>query len=610
MRVSNIYSNPASNNSYAGIVDALVQVAAAQGVSLPQEYPPNIKGIIQAILALRELGDAGSGETPPGWKPEYDEDGNIIGGEWLEYPRDGQLWFDTRQGRLFIWENGAWYQCNGADGLTVVGESAPEREVVGAQWYNTTNNNLYIYNGTTWVIVGGDAAVSTATLPLANPTTDTFSNNRPYLPDTSGLFTQEGYNTWLYSALEKLEEEIEAIDPVVPLYMSELPPASPNNGDFWYDTVNLRLLVHYDGSYVPTAIPLTNDDDFNALSTTVAGNFSLHGGLINAIETEINRLKSLPHHTYSITTDKNINIHSPKPVGLYVGNDDNEFTGTEIKGINGASVSTTLNTLTIDTGSLSSAIQVIQNDYLTSTDKLAINNTTDSLQTQIDMIDYVDRISFLSLENTVNQLPTATDVNSRLSTAGGHLHGDISMNGNLITGLPTPETNSGAATKLYVDTLRADAEAAYFKKNGGFLNNLSIRNLDDSSGGIDFSDSTNYGRNAFKFKAAVGQNYSTFGSNDEYWEYAWQFGAEEDFCWRHGNTKVASITKDGITASKLTLGTFMTNTIDGPVVSNKIDVGERLATYKAAFNDIRLALQSSATFDEFKAQAAAALTGI
>ena len=62
MRVSNIYSNPASNNSYAGIVDALVQVAAAQGVSLPQEYPPNIKGIIQAILALRELGDAGSGD--------------------------------------------------------------------------------------------------------------------------------------------------------------------------------------------------------------------------------------------------------------------------------------------------------------------------------------------------------------------------------------------------------------------------------------------------------------------------------------------------------------------------------------------------------------------
>ena len=464
MRVSNIYNDPASNNSYAGIVDALVRVAAAQGVSLPQEYPPNIKGIIQAILALRELGDAGSGEVPPGWKPEYDDEGNIIGGEWLEYPREGQLWFDTRQGRLFIWEDGAWYQCNGADGLTVVGETAPEREVVGGMWYNTTNNNLYIYNGSSWTIIGGDAAVSTATLPLANPTTETFRNNRPYLPDTSGLFTQEGYNTWLYSALEKLEEEIEAIDPVVPLYMSELPPNSPNNGDFWYDTVNLRLLVHYDGSYVPTAIPLTNDDDFTALSTTVAGNFSLHGGLINAIETEINGLKALPHHTYSITTDKNINIHAPKPVGLYVGNDDNEFTGTEIKGINGASVSTTLNTLTIDTGALSSAIQVIQNDYLTSTDKQAIDNTTDSLQTQIDMIDYVDRISFLSLENTVNQLPTVAEVNTRLSTSGGHLHGDISMNGNLITGLPTPETNSGAATKLYVDTLRADAEAAYFQK--------------------------------------------------------------------------------------------------------------------------------------------------
>ena len=56
-----------------------------------------------------------------------------------------------------------------------------KREVIGGLWYNTNNNNLYLYDGTTWTIVGGDAAVSTATLPLANPTTDNFKSNRPYL---------------------------------------------------------------------------------------------------------------------------------------------------------------------------------------------------------------------------------------------------------------------------------------------------------------------------------------------------------------------------------------------------------------------------------------------
>ena len=246
MRVSNLYNNPASNNSYAGIISALRQASAAQGTVLPKEYPPNYRGIIEAILDLGILGDAGSGEIPPGWKPIYDEEGNIIDGEWLEYPRDGQLWFDTRQGRLFIWEDGAWYQCNGADGLTVVGEDAPEREVIGGLWYNTTNNNLYIYDGTTWSIVGGQAAVSTSTLPLANPTTDDFEDDRPILPDTSGLVSQANYNEWIYEALEALEDAVVGIDPVVPLYKGTTPPAETQ--DFWYDTENLRLLVHYDGA--------------------------------------------------------------------------------------------------------------------------------------------------------------------------------------------------------------------------------------------------------------------------------------------------------------------------------------------------------------------------
>ena len=45
----------------------------------------------------------------------------------------------------FVWEDGAYYQANGADGLTVVGSDAPEREVIGGLWYNTNNNNLYLY---------------------------------------------------------------------------------------------------------------------------------------------------------------------------------------------------------------------------------------------------------------------------------------------------------------------------------------------------------------------------------------------------------------------------------------------------------------------------------
>lgn len=599
--MSNLYNNPASNNSYGGIISALRQLSAVNGVVLSKEYPSNYRGIIEAILDLGLIGDVHNGEIPPGWKPIYDEDGNIIGGDWVQYPRDGQLWFDTRQGRLFIWEDGAFYQCNGADGLTVVGDEAPQREVIGGLWYNTTNNNLYLYNGTQWTIVGGSASIDTASLVLANPTLDDFENNQPILPDTSGLVSQADYNNWIYDAFIALETEVVGIEPEVPLYKGATPPDEVQ--DLWYDTANLRLLVRYDGAYVPTSTPLSNDDDFVGLTAQVASNYQVHGSRLTALQTSIDELRSLPHHTYAVTTDKNINVPYPKEIGIYIGNNDNEFNGVEISGSNGAAVTSGLTSINISTKELEDKITAIEADYLVNTDKVALQVKDADLQSQISAIDYVSTSAFNELEAKVNQLPSAAEVSTRLSTAGGHLQGDISMNGNLITGLPLPGTNSGAATKLYVDNLRSDAEATYFKKTDGTLNNVSIKNNNLSKGGIDFSELSTYGQNALKFKTNVGTNYVTFGTNDNFWEYAWDFGGKEDFCWRSDGSKVVSITDEGLTATKLTIGEFQPNTVDGQSVVNKIDIGERLASHETTLRDIKRAIQNADSFDEFKAVA-------
>ena len=63
--------------------------------------------------------------------PEYDEDGNVIGGDYNPVPDNGTLWFDERQGRLFTWIDDGWYQTNGGDGLPHMGEAPPETEVPG-----------------------------------------------------------------------------------------------------------------------------------------------------------------------------------------------------------------------------------------------------------------------------------------------------------------------------------------------------------------------------------------------------------------------------------------------------------------------------------------------
>ena len=157
-----------TQGSYQGIIDAFNQLRASQGVE-KKGYDPNYRGIIEAILDLKKWGQAGDGDNPPGWVPEYDEDGNVIGGDWSPAPDNGTLWFDERQGRLFVWVDDAFYQTNGGDGLPHIGENPPSSEVPGSFWYNTTTQVLYLYDGNTWTIVTAAEGASTATLMLADP---------------------------------------------------------------------------------------------------------------------------------------------------------------------------------------------------------------------------------------------------------------------------------------------------------------------------------------------------------------------------------------------------------------------------------------------------------
>ena len=70
---------------------------------------------------------------------------------------NGSLWFDTNEGRLFIYASGAdieypaWYQTN-AEGIAIVsevapsgyGENAPPR--TGSIWFNTLLGSLFVYD--------------------------------------------------------------------------------------------------------------------------------------------------------------------------------------------------------------------------------------------------------------------------------------------------------------------------------------------------------------------------------------------------------------------------------------------------------------------------------
>lgn len=83
-----------------------------------------------------------------------------VSGEPADGYTTGSLWFDTNEGRLFVYASGgavsdpAWYQTN-AEGLALMGDippsgtgsNAPPRQ--GSIWFNTMLGSLFVYDAVT-----------------------------------------------------------------------------------------------------------------------------------------------------------------------------------------------------------------------------------------------------------------------------------------------------------------------------------------------------------------------------------------------------------------------------------------------------------------------------
>ena len=69
-------------------------------------------------------------------------------------PVEGQLWYDSTGGTqtLKIWDNTAWKAASGIQ--KGVSQPAVETSKVGELWVDTTNQQLRIFTGTRWILVG------------------------------------------------------------------------------------------------------------------------------------------------------------------------------------------------------------------------------------------------------------------------------------------------------------------------------------------------------------------------------------------------------------------------------------------------------------------------
>ena len=477
-----------------------------------------------------------------------------------------------------MWIDDGYYQTNGQDGLTFVGTTAPELEVTGGQWYNPETGGLYVYDGNEWRLIDmagtlttEDMAINALTIDGLEQTFDGTALVSAY--STSGRPTQGTYNRWVFRSLAELEAAVLQNSAEPPVGANNVPPQNPVEGDLWFDTETLNLYIFYidndSGQWVAAFNSFHDNQDFNELDQKIDDlDAEIAAKLVQTEET----INNLPLDTFALASELNTTRDQLQ------GNIDG-LTST-VGDLNRFSLAADVNQ---SVSQLGSRITTLEN-------------------TDVDLTDYA---TLTNLATTVSTINAAID--SATSSAEAYTDQQISA---VTASIPDI---SGKVNQSDLDSFIASAAASYLTKSGGsLLGKVQIRKADITEPLLDFSEQSYYGNKVFKFKTnSTSEQYAEFGTNDQPWEYAWSFNANEDFCWKHTDAgKVFSITEQGPACEKLTIGSFGANTSGGRNITSVVEVGERLRTYQAAFQEIRSAANNSNDFDTFKTRLLEAVSSI
>jgi len=94
-------------------------------------------------------------------------------------PVEGQLWYNTADGVLQIWDSTTW---KAASNIQKGGVEPPtEQSKVGELWVDTTNQQLYVYSGTRWILVGPNFSTGLRSGPIVEAVIDSDNVSRVVL---------------------------------------------------------------------------------------------------------------------------------------------------------------------------------------------------------------------------------------------------------------------------------------------------------------------------------------------------------------------------------------------------------------------------------------------
>jgi hypothetical protein len=88
-------------------------------------------------------------------------------------PQTGQIWYDSANKKIKFWNGNYWRTGNGSETATV----APAGLTAGDFWFNTSSNQLYVYNGSSSVLIGPQEVTNFGTTQMLSTSVLDSSNN-------------------------------------------------------------------------------------------------------------------------------------------------------------------------------------------------------------------------------------------------------------------------------------------------------------------------------------------------------------------------------------------------------------------------------------------------
>ncbi len=572
-------------HSYGGIIGALQDAIAVEG-DAPKAYPHNFAGIIAALQDL----EAAQAAPPPvviqPIPPGSEIDSNTGDLNIIIPPDDGLLWFDSRQGRLFVAADDEWWQTNGADGLAYIRTDVnpPTSDVAPGQfWYEPNHGDLYVNDGTDWVLIAnkdsGAKLQTTGTLPLeyavnqypfGSPPDEVYSfgfdvDKLPINIDnplSRIMVTQEHFNNWLLDSIWDLDQA--TTSKIDNIHIDLLPPAIPEVGNLWFDTNDLTTSIYYDDGNTKQWVPIHSGYDTALALRNIEQrlNYETDERLLTLTNLELAQQRLKEALDPLVTLRPTLEAIEGRTLA-------DSVTLSELKESHSAQLTSQaaqLQALDLSNTSVTDTVSALT----------AIINSHSYTLSELAEADTADATTVLAL---ISQLQT--DNNSQ----------DAEITNRVTT----------ATFNQKVQELNNNQQNYLLKSGGTFKGQLAIEHDDISKAGIDFSASAVNSRSALKFQTH-GEEILEIGTMDTPRQFGFNTTGKQEIVVVNDGIKQLSVTKGGVYANQLRLGDFLENTSDGLVVSNIIDVKDRLTKYQQAFESMRQSVVLSNTFDEFKVE--------